>query len=275
VKDLQVLDFHRVEPTLLFWKDPRPKNVFIHNDMASARDKSADMRWRHAPWLYEAIEARVLRRVSRVLAVRQTAVDRYRKTYPELASRFTFTPTAVDSGTFSPATEEQRPALRAALRARLGVGASAQLLVFVGRLDSQKDPMLLLRAFARTAAVMPDVHLVMVGDGSLRPSIENAIESIKLNGRVSLLGAQPPKEISRILQASELFVLSSAYEGMPIAVLEALTSGLPVVSTDVGEVGTIVRDGVNGYISPERSEESLSAAFERALGNLPAISGAP
>jgi glycosyltransferase involved in cell wall biosynthesis len=274
IKTLHVLDFHRIEPVLLFWNDTRPKNVFIHNDMAMTRDKGSDMRWRYAPWLYEQIEGRLFRRVSRVLAVRQTAVDRYRKTYPALASRFTFTPTSVDTETFQPAANHDLPGLRNNFRTRLGVSESARLLVFVGRLDLQKDPILLLQAFAKTAQPTPDVHLVIVGDGTLRSAVESAIQSMQLVGRVTLLGVQPRTEIAKILQASDLFVLSSAYEGMPIAMLEALTTGVPVVSTDVGEVGTIVRNGRNGYISPARTAEALSNTFTTALNGLRNISGA-
>lgn len=275
IKALQVLDFHRVEPSILFRNDPRPKNIFIHNDMVMARDKNSDMRWRHAPWLYELIEGRIFRGVNRVFAVRQSAVDRYRVTFPSLADRFSFIPTAVDTATFHPIAAEEQLAERARLRRRLGLTDAARLLIFVGRLDSQKDPALLLKAFEIVSQNSPDVHLVIIGDGTMRPMVESAIQITRLRGRVSLLGAQPANEIARVLQAGDLFVLSSAYEGMPIAVLEALATGVPVVSTDVGEIRRIVRNGNNGYISPERTAESLANTMLGALAHLNRISGAP
>jgi glycosyltransferase involved in cell wall biosynthesis len=275
VSRLQVLDFHRIEPVLLFRSDPRPMNVFMHNDMAVTRDKATDMRWRHAPWLYDRMEGWLLRRVERVLAVRQTAVERYRNSFPEMAAKFTFTPTSVDTSLFQPASESALPGLRVALRQRLGWNDGARLLVFVGRLDSQKDPLLLLRAFANTVQRHPEAQLVFIGDGQLRGALESLISELGLTNRTRLLGALPRAEIAAILRASDLFVLSSAYEGMPIAVLEALCSGVPVVSTKVGEIPMAVRDGVNGYLATERTAEAICAALTTALENLSTIRGTP
>ena len=114
----------------------------------------------------------------------------------------------------------------------------------------------------------------MVGDGALRSQVEQRIRSYGLSGRVSLLGAQPPARIASLLQASDLFVLSSAYEGMPIAVLEALAAGLPVVSTDVGEIRLVVKEGVNGSISKAPTAESIAAAISSVLASLDSLRGA-
>lgn len=275
IERLQVLDFHRIEPVVLFRSDARPKNIYIHNDMAMARDKNSDMRWRHAPWLYEKVEAAIFRRVDRIFAVRQSAVDRYRITYPLLAERFAFIPTCVDTGTFQPAAAEVRPVLRTSVRRELALKQNTRILVFVGRLDTQKDPLLLLKAFGSAASGTSDLHLVVVGDGSMRRIVESAIAEGGLGGKVTLLGARSASDIARLLQGSDLFVLSSAYEGMPIAVLEALATGVPVVSTDVGEIRRVVQDGRNGYLSRARTPEALATAIHQALENLPNITGAP
>jgi glycosyltransferase involved in cell wall biosynthesis len=275
VKALQVLDFHRIEPAFLFRNDSRPKNIFIHNDMIMARDKNSDMRWRHAPWLYELIEGRIFRGMNRVFAVRQSAVDRYRRTYPALEDRFEFIPTTVDTDIFRPVAAEQQRIQRARLRKQLGLTDAARLMIFVGRLDSQKDPALLLKAFEIVSQNSPEAHLVIIGDGTMRPMVESAVQITRLCGRVSLLGAQPANEIATVLQGADLFVMSSAYEGMPIAVLEALATGVPVVSTDVGELRRVVQDGKNGYISPARTPEALANAMLGALSDLKRISGPP
>ena len=151
----------------------------------------------------------------------------------------------------------------------------ARLAIFVGRLDRQKDPLLLIDAFKRASALAPNLRLLVVGDGALRTQVEERIESAGLSGRVSLLGAQPPARIASLLSASDLFVLSSAYEGMPIAVLEALAAGLPVVSTDVGEVRLVIKDGVNGAISRAPTPESIADAIASVLANIDLLRGAP
>jgi glycosyltransferase involved in cell wall biosynthesis len=276
IQQLSALDFHRVEPLALFTKDRRPKNVMIHQDMSVIRDKDCDIGWRHAPWLYEWTESALLPRADRVYCVRQSAVDRYRKLYPAIADSFTFLPTWVDTDVFRPALSTvERQELRDRFAATTGISPSARLLVSVGRLDRQKDPLLLLDAFERALARRPDCHLVLIGDGNLRREVEARCQSSVLVGKVSLLGARRQTEIADWLRLSDLFVLSSAYEGMPIVVLEALACGLPVVTTNVGEVQLTVRTGINGMVVNERSPAALAEAILATLADLQSLRGAP
>lgn len=270
-----VLDFHRVEPVLLFMRDGRPKNVFMHSDVDTLRNPSSDIMWRHAPWLYEAMERRLLRCLDRVFCVRQTAVQRYKRDHPGLAERFAFIPTWVDTDVFVPGEErgESKESLRTSLLAELGIKEPARLLTWVGRLDHSKDPLLLIEAFRAAQSRAGDLHLVVVGDGILRKKVSDACSSDDLRGKVSLVGARRPADIARFLRASELFVLSSAYEGMPIALLEALATGTPVVTTDVGEVRLVVRDGLNGYIAPSRTADALASAICRVLAEVDVLRG--
>jgi glycosyltransferase involved in cell wall biosynthesis len=272
-----ILDFHRIEPVWLFRRDDRPKNMIVHQDMSVLRDKNCDIMWRHAPWLYERIESSLFRHVDHIFAVRQTAVSRYRNLYPDLANRFSFIPTWVDTSVFSaPKNFDERARARANLRSALGIGKTAnRILVYVGRLDKQKDPLLLLRAFCEAVRQQDDLHLVVIGDGDLRQQVEAARKELVIENRVSLLGVKRPSEIVQVLHGSNLFVLSSAYEGMPIAVLEALATGLPVASTNVGEVPLVVRNGVSGQISAERSAGALATAICTALGQSESMTGEP
>jgi glycosyltransferase involved in cell wall biosynthesis len=109
----------------------------------------------------------------------------------------------------------------------------------------------------------------------LRAQVEQLRQSLGLEERVHLLGVLSPTQIARVLSASDLFVMSSAYEGMPIAVLEALATGLPVVSTNVGEVSLVVQNGLNGRLSVDRKPPSLAAAVSMALREIQHISGQP
>jgi len=139
------------------------------------------------------------------------------------------------------------------------------LLVFVGRLDQQKDPLLLIESMKLSVAAVPNLHLAVVGDGVLRSRMQEAVRVSRLTAQVHFLGVRPAPEIADILRAADLYVLCSAYEGMPIAMLEALATGTPVVSTDVGEVRLIVHDGINGQISAARDPRSFADAILRAL----------
>lgn len=271
--DFDVLDFHRVEPIGLFLRDTRPKNVVIHQDMADLRNAKSDIRWRYAPGLYDAVERSLLRRVDRVFCVRQSAVHRYVTRDPSLTGRACFIPTWVDTTVFAPAqaSGESPRQIRRDVFGKLGIARTARLLISVGRLDHQKAPLLLLEAFRAVLRTRGDVHLAIVGDGILRRKVENACAANDLKGRVTTLGARPASEIVRLLRASDLFVLASAYEGMPIAMLEALATGVPVVGTDVGEVRLILREGVNGRIAARRTPEALAGAIHQALAQLPQL----
>jgi glycosyltransferase involved in cell wall biosynthesis len=273
---LDVLDFHRIEPLWLFRDDARPKNLVLHQDMSVLREPGCDILWRHAPWAYELIERRSFERVRSVSVVRESAVQRYRALYPGMAGRFAFLPTWFDPATFSWSPEAAaRESASAALRSRFGVPHDAALLVAVGRLDRQKDPMLLLSAVEHLLAHGREVHLLMVGDGVMRADVEARRALPALAGSVTLAGALPRADIAAVLAGADVFVMSSAYEGMPIAVLEALASGLPVASTDVGEVARVVRNGVNGWLSETREVAALASAIARTLDAHDSLAGAP
>src|SRR5688572_2106381 len=276
VADFDILHFQRPEPIALFRRDPRPINLVLHQDMSVIRGGSSDILWRYMPWLYEQIEKSALAAVDHVFCVRQTAVDRYRMTYPDSAGKFDFIPTWVDTDIFAPIAEEDaRSAWRDRVRNDLSLPLDARLLVFVGRLDRQKDPTLLLEAFFLARKREPDLHLVVIGDGALRAALESRIQTAGIGSAVRLLGAVPGHRIAAILKGSDLFVLTSAYEGMPIAVLEALATGLPVVATDVGEIRLVVKEGFNGTISGERTAEAFAGAIRSALMCLDSLRGAP
>jgi glycosyltransferase involved in cell wall biosynthesis len=274
VRALDVLDFHRIEPSYLFRHDGRPKNLVLHQDMSVIRDKNSDIKWRYLPWAYEMIERKLFRDMDRIFCVRESAVSRYTSKYPLMANKFAFIPTWVDTSTFKPlppsAAGVER---RVTCRKLLGLGNGTQVLVFVGRLDRQKDPLLLLEAFKFALAQNSNLHLVIVGDGVLRSKVEAASLRDELRGRVTLTGVMSREGIAELLASSDLFVMSSAYEGMPIAALEALAVGLPIVSTDVGELGRVVQDGVNGYLSKSRSWSALSGAILQALSRLSEMRG--
>jgi glycosyltransferase involved in cell wall biosynthesis len=265
-----------MEALALFTRDPRPKNVMIHQDMEVIRNKESDIGWRHVPWLYEFIEPRLFRTTDHIFCVRQSAVARYRKIYPALAERFSFLPTWVDTSVFYPLNSaSERQNQRQRLGHRYGIADSAEILVWVGRLDRQKDPILLLNAMKIAVKSHPNAHLLMVGDGNLRQQVEAHIRLLELGGHISLCGAIPPPQIAEIMQVAGLFVLSSAYEGMPIVVLEALATGVPVVTTEVGEVRLVVHDGTDGFIVADRSPDALGRGIGDALSLGDSMRGPP
>lgn len=129
----------------------------------------------------------------------------------------------------------------------------------VARLSEPKDHGNLLRAFAVAVSKRPELRLMLVGDGELRSSIQNMIQECDLEQHVEMLGRR--SDIPELLEAMDLFVLPSRREGFPIAVLEAMACGKPVVATDVGGVSEIISNGEDGIIVPPENSNALADAI--------------
>jgi glycosyltransferase involved in cell wall biosynthesis len=144
----------------------------------------------------------------------------------------------------------------------LGITNADPLLVWVGRLDPVKGLDELIAAFARVRARRP-CNLIFVGDGAYRPHIEAAIRSAGQTDTIRLLGAR--SDVPAVLKSADIFVFPSRTEGMPNALLEAMTAGLPCISADVPGCRDVIQDGVDGILVPARHPSALACAIERLL----------
>jgi len=148
-----------------------------------------------------------------------------------------------------------------AMRQREPGGAGPLVrLIHVARLDNAaKDQVTLLRALRLVADWFPAVTLDIVGDGPDHGMLAGTADALGLHQRVRFLGARG--DVADLLRAADLFVLSSVTEGLPMAVLEAMATGLPVVATDVGGNREVVVDGQTGCLVPPRSPQALAWAI--------------
>jgi glycosyltransferase involved in cell wall biosynthesis len=144
-----------------------------------------------------------------------------------------------------------------------------KILLFVGRLEKVKDPDLLLQTFREVRLARPGAVLVLAGDG--REKEELMARHADLKNDLIFLGAVPHARLPELFSAADCLLLTSHFEGMPKAVLEALATGLPVVSTAVGDVPKVVRDGFSGYTVPARSAKALAERTLDLLGRRPSL----
>jgi len=147
------------------------------------------------------------------------------------------------------------PEARAATRVELGLG-DAWVIGTVGRLDAAKNQALLVRAIA--PLLSSRVRLVIVGEGDARPEVEAAIAQLPDPRWVVMTGRR--MDVPRLVHAFDVFALSSKTEGLPLVVPEAMAAALPIVTTNVGGLPSVVDDGVTGRVVPV-DERSLAAAL--------------
>jgi len=176
------------------------------------------------------------------------------------ARRVIVMPNGIDTSRFRP-----DDAARERVRRDLGLGAQDVLVLNVGRLVPEKDQATLIEAFRLVARAVPHARLVIVGEGPLRQALQDRIVQGGLATLVTLAGAR--SDIPDLLRAADVFALSSRIEGMPLAIGEALATGLPVVATAAAGVAELA--GGTATITPVGDAAALASALQNAIGQLP------
>lgn len=144
---------------------------------------------------------------------------------------------------------------------------SVPTVLAVGRLDPRKAHGLLVEALAQLTANGTDARVVIVGEGPERPALERLTRELGVSDRLTLAGAVGQDEIAGWFADSDVFCLPSFAEGVPIVLMEAMASGLPVVAPRLMGIPELVEDDVSGsLVTPGRADE-LAAALERQLGD--------
>jgi glycosyltransferase involved in cell wall biosynthesis len=156
---------------------------------------------------------------------------------------------------------EKKETLRDEVRSELGAEKDDLLALTVANMRSEKGYDVLLEAARLAVVVGAPIRFLSVGTGELAPRLEEARDASGLRGHLDFLGRR--SDTLRLMAGCDLFVLPSSQEGMPVALMEAMSMGLPVVATNVGGVPDIVRDGVDGILVPAGRPDLLARALEQ------------
>ncbi|MCR4256712.1 MAG: glycosyltransferase [Candidatus Uhrbacteria bacterium] len=138
-------------------------------------------------------------------------------------------------------------------------------ILCVSRLEKEKGIGVLLSAFHLLHTKHPETSLVIVGDGSERATLEKLARSLRIDDAVLFAGAQ--HDVTTYLARASAYVQSSYFEGWGLAVIEAAVAGLPIVMTDVGCAGEVIKDGESGLVVPPGNVKALAEALERVLND--------
>lgn len=189
--------------------------------------------------------------------VSRAGLERYVRIGAVPPHKIRFIPNGVDTTKFRP-----NPEVRGRLRQELKL-EDAFVWLAVGRFEEAKDYPNMLQAFAKVLRVHKDAVLLIAGQGSLREKAQSLAEELGIAPKVFFLGVRT--DIPDLMNAADAYVMSSAWEGMPMVLLEAGAVGLPVVATDVGGNREVVVDGKSGLLVPSKDPEALARAMVRLM----------
>ena len=167
----------------------------------------------------------------------------------------------VDPELFHPASNKIE------VRSSLKLDPHAQILLFVGNVIREKGLYELLESFSAVLQVFPALQLKICGQGIENAGLQKTIKDLNIAGCVEMLGAVAPEKVSAWMQASDIFVFPSYREGMPNAVMEAMTCGLPVIATAVGGLPAALGQCEGAVLIEPRNVEQLTAAIKRVAGD--------
>lgn len=162
-----------------------------------------------------------------------------------------FVPNGVDVDRFRPQHERA-----GALRTRFAIDAAAPLVGFIGRLSAEKGPDLFLRGALSIRAQCPDAQFVLVGDGAMLKQLQVFASRFGIADAVHFAGSQD--DMPAVFNELDVVVSSSLSEAMPLAVMEAMASGVPVVACKVGGIPDLIEHGVTGWLAPEGDYDELA-----------------
>lgn len=185
--------------------------------------------------------------------VSRAGLERYVQIGAVPSHKIRFIPNGVDASRF-------RPDREARIRLREDIKLEEYFTwLAVGRFDYAKDYPTMLHAFSRVIRENPTSILLIVGQGPLRPKIERLAIELGIKEAIRFLGVR--SDIPELMNAADAYVMSSAWEGMPMVLLEAAATGLPIVATNVGGNSELVLDGQTGFLVPPRDPQALAEAM--------------
>ena len=210
--------------------------------------------------LRRRIARRVLFKAVRCLVVpSRTLWNIACQTWKVAERRLRYIPNGIDTNRFQPADALRRNQLRESL----GLPSNALIIGTVGGLRPEKNQLRLVKAFVQFAELLPDAHLVIVGDGPLREPMQHILQQRGLSERATFFGSVSNPE--RFYQAMDVFALPSDTEQMSLALLEAMASGLPVAGTDVGDTKVVVDELNRHCIVPPNGDATFANAVKTLL----------
>lgn len=207
-------------------------------------------------------ESRLLQRSKKIIAVSEYTKRELLSHYKVKSRKIQVIHNGVNTQRFRPPKDKNK------IKTQMGFKKKDKIILYVGRLYSRKGLYTLIQAIPRVTRRYKDVKFVIAGEGlhNERKNLANFAAKLGVKGKTSFTGYFPDEELPKLYQASDIFLFPTLYENLPFAVLEALSTGLPVVTTKVGGIPEVITDGKNGFLvepaNPEKLADRISSLLD-------------
>lgn len=248
-RDYDIVHTHAPLPGVGARVVPRSRTAVVHTEHNM---------WDRYRWPTRALNSLTYHRNTSVVAVSDSVAETIR---PAASARKPPV-TVIHHGTSLNSVVAYDPVERLRRRRVLGLPADRTIIMNVGNFTVKKDHMNLLRALAGEGPIT-GAHLALIGLGPLEQDLRVAAAELGISDRVTFLGSRD--DVFELLPLADVFCLSSQFEGFPIALVEAMATGLPCVATAVGGIPELIEDGTNGLLVRPGSPPALQSAIERFI----------
>lgn len=262
----KLLVFNRIEPAILYRSAKCPKIAIIHSDVQKETERGeSEVLWSRLSNLYFIFEHLIITSMDHVYTVSSNTLNFYQSKYPKQVEKLSFLPTWADTDIFYPKDEPKFSIRSNLLSLNNKLPIDEKWILFVGRLQKVKAPIRLIDTFMEYYRKDNTACLIIIGEGNLRETVESYVRRLKIDNKVFLLGNIKQETLALFYRSSDVLLLTSNFEGMPMCVLEALGCGLPVVSTNVGEVKRVVKNEFSGEVVESFSPVIIAQALLKVL----------
>lgn len=201
-------------------------------------------------YILKAYGARFHSKADIITMPTQSAIDMFNVT--KLATPIQAISNGIDLARFTPGQASDD------VYKRFGLPKDRPIISYVGRLDAEKHLPVLLRAFVRVQSVLPNTHLLIVGDGTERPLLQTMAHELGISHDVTLTGRVSDEDLEALHKVGTVFCMPSPAELQSIATLEAMASGQPVVAVDAGALRELCQNERNGYLTEQDDDEAIA-----------------
>ena len=257
--DVDIIHIQRIDQALPFLFFDRPVVCTFHG---KGSEQALDKYGYVVYSIYNWVEKMVASRINYAIAVSEDIKEFYVSRYPGLSEKISVIYNGVDLSIFKERDKSE-------LRARYGFDSKEKMILYLGRFHEEKNLVFLVSSFNELLKNrgMQDARLVLIGEGKTKGQLIELVKKYGIQDKVTFMDSVKDFQVPEIICCADVFALSSRVEGFPLVVLQSLACGIPVVSTNVGDVSKVVINSKTGFVVDEFSEVVFANRLKAVLLN--------